>query len=422
MTGHVSDAEAAGADVAEACAISHLAHANDLEPADGHRRLREQCPVHHEVGHDPDFYVVSRHDDVVSVLKAADRWGNGDGPGVFFQQGGVLGSADDPDHARQRRELRRVFLPTVIARLEPKVAQVVDEMMDDFVPAGRGDFVREYAFTMPAVVIGEVLGVDHADRNDFRDWSTAVVNALGGGDLAAYQQATDNIWTYIDAQVERRAALLGRTELGPDDDPVGTELPDDAISVMYAAHLRGNLSRTEIRRLGHQLLVAGHETTTGLMGLMMWRFTQQPELLDAMRADRSLLDVAVEEGLRFDSPVQGLFRTNPEPAEIAGVAVPADTKVQVLFASANRDPDRWEDPDTFRLDRDLRDLRQHVAFGWGTHYCIGAPLARMEARLTFDRVLDRMADITLDGEPSLSETFILRGFTSLPLRWTPVDH
>jgi cytochrome P450 len=296
-------------------------------------------------------------------------------------------------------------------------------MMDEFAPKGAGDFVQEYAFTMPALVIGELLGVDYEDRNQFRDWSTAVVNALGGGDLDAYMDATANIHAYLDRQVESRAAVLdaagGLDALG-DTDPIGTVLPEDAVSVMYVAHLRGELSRNEIRRLGHQLLVAGHETTTGLMGLMMWRFCQQPELLVHLRADRSLLDAAVEEGLRFDSPVQGLFRTNAGPATLGDQELPAGSKVQVLFASANRDPARWEDPDSFRLDRDVRDLRQHVAFGWGLHYCIGAPLARLETRLTFDRVLDRMADIEVAGEPELSETFILRGFTSLPLTWRPL--
>jgi cytochrome P450 len=404
---------------------SHLAHANDLEPSVGHAYLRDQAPYHFEADHDPPFHVVSRFEDVVAILKQPDLWGNRDGPGVFYQQGGVLGAADNPDHDRQRRVLRRIFLPTVIARLEPKVAAVVDAMMDEFVPAGRGDFVKEYAFTMPALVIGEMLGVDAADRNRFRDWSTAVVNGLGGGDLDAYMDATADIHAYIDAQVAIRAEQLdaaGGVDALGDTDPVGPVLPEDAISVMYVAHRRGELSHNEIRQLGHQLLVAGHETTTGLMGLMMWRFCQQPELLEQLRADRTLLDVAVEEGLRFDSPVQGLFRTNAAAAALGAgeLELAPRSKVQVLFASANRDPARWPEPDTFRLDRDLRDLRQHVAFGWGLHYCIGAPLARLETRLTFDAVLDRMADITLAGEPQLSETFILRGFTSLPLTWRVV--
>ena len=292
-------------------------------------------------------------------------------------------------------------------------------MWSDLAPRGEADFVADYAFPFPALVIGELLGVRVEDREQFRAWSAQIVNALGGGDVALYESANQEIWAYIDELVDERAAMLGNAQLSNhDDDPVGTALPEDVISILYSAHLRGELSRMEIRRLGQQLLVAGHETTTGLIGLLMWRFTQQPELLDQLRADPTLIAGAVEEALRFDSPVQGLFRTNKTESEVGGVAIPKGSKLQVLFASANRDEDRWSDPDTFRLDREVRDLRQHLAFGWGLHYCIGAPLARMEIRLTIERIMETMEDIELVGEPLLNEPFILRGFTSLPIRWS----
>jgi cytochrome P450 len=397
----------------------HLDHANDLEPSVGHAQLRSACPVHHEDDHDPDFYVVSRFAECLDVLRDPGQWGNKDGPGVFYQEGGVLGSTDDPDHARHRRTLRRAFLPSVIARMEPAVARLADAMFDDLIPRGEADFVADYAFPFPALVIGELLGVRVEDRDQFRQWSTLIVNALGGGDLSLYESANQSIWDYIDGLVEERAALLGATSLEADEDPVGSVLPEDVISIMYAAHLRGELSRIEIRRLGQQLLVAGHETTTGLIGLLMWRLAKQPELIDQLRADPSLIDTAVEEALRFDSPVQGLFRTNETDCVVGGVELEAASKLQVLFASANRDPDRWTDADSFRLDRDIRDLRQHLAFGWGTHYCIGAPLARLETRLSLEGILQRMDQIEIMGEPQLNEPFILRGFTSLPIRWTP---
>ena len=397
----------------------HLDHANDLEPSPGHAVLRGRCPVHHEVDHDPDFYVVGRFDDCLDVLRTPEQWGNSDGPGVFYQEGGVLGSADDPDHARHRRVLRRAFLPSVIARMEPRVAALADEMFDELVPRGEADFVEDYAFPFPALVIGELLGVRVEDRDQFRQWSTLIVNALGGGDIDGYDAANQAVWSYIDDLVEERARLLDAAELPEGADPVGSVLPEDVISIMFAAHSRGELSRTEIRRIGQQLLVAGHETTTGLIGLMMWRLANRPELIERLRRDGALVDVAVEEALRFDSPVQGLFRTNSTASEIGGVEIEAGSKLQVLFASANRDPERWDNPDDFSLDRDVRDLRQHLAFGWGTHYCIGAPLARMETRLTLERILQHMHDIELLDEPRLNEPFILRGFTSLPIRWTP---
>ena len=197
-------------------------------------------------------------------------------------------------------------------------------------------------------------------------------------------------------------------------------MPDDVSSLLAVAHRDGVLSRAELRHLGYQLLVAGHETTTSLIGLMLYRLIERPELMARLRADPALVPHAIEEALRFDSPVQGLFRTNADrvrrwPARHC----PPRTKVQLLFGSANRDPDQWDAPDEFRLDRDANELRRHVAFGWGIHYCIGAPLARLETRLTFERILARMDDIELAGEPRRNESFVLRGLTSLPLRWTP---
>ena len=152
---------------------------------------------------------------------------------------------------------------------------------------------------------------------------------------------------------------------------------------------------------------------------MLYRLLERPELMARLRADPTLLPHAIEEALRFDSPVQGLFRTNAAESTLAGETLPPHTKVQLLFGSANRDRAQFSDPDEFRLDRDYKELGRHVAFGWGIHLCIGAPLARLETRITFERILARMDDIELAGEPQRNESFVLRGLTSLPLRWTP---
>jgi cytochrome P450 len=136
-----------------------------------------------------------------------------------------------------------------------------------------------------------------------------------------------------------------------------------------------------------------------------------------LRTNPDLLDAAIEEALRFDSPVQGLFRTNAEACPMHGEVIPANTKTQLLYAAANRDPARFSDPDEFRLDRNTDESRRHLAFGWGIHFCIGAPLARMEARVTFRRVLTRMHDIELIGPPVRNNSFVLHGLTSLPIRW-----
>jgi cytochrome P450 len=167
----------------------------------------------------------------------------------------------------------------------------------------------------------------------------------------------------------------------------------------FGGHVAGTISRLQQRHLD--------------------RNASAVALMAQLRADLSLLPQAIEEALRFDSPVQGLFRTNATECALAGETMPPRTKVQLLFGSANRDQEQFSDADEFRLDRDYKELARHVAFGWGIHLCIGAPLARLETRLTFERIFARMDDIELAGEPRRNDSFVLRGLTSLPLRWTP---
>lgn len=392
-----------------AAGYSHLDHANDLEPSPGHRHLREQCPLHREDSHEPPFYVVSRHADVFDMLMRPAQWGNGQGVGVFVQPGGVLGTADDPDHRRQRKVLQDAFRPRVMDDLAPRVEQIGRELWDAaFADDGEGDFVRLFAFPFPAVVIAELLGVPVERRDDFGRWSDDIVNGLGGGDLTLVEAANRGIFTLVDALVAEREGLLA----------AGDDLPDDVISVLTRAKADGTVSHGEVRRLCQQLLVAGHETTASLLSLMVYRLIQQPRLFEELRADPGLVPSAVEEFLRFDSPVQGLFRVNPEPASVCGDVLPAHTKVQALFASANRDPEVFDAPDEIRLDRFRSGGRSHLGFGWGVHHCIGAPLARREGQLTLGWIIEHIDTLELTGEVAVNEPFILRGLTTLPIRWT----
>ena len=213
--------------------------------------------------------------------------------------------------------------------------------------------------------------------------------------------------------------MLAGAVVSEGTDPLGSVLPADVSSIMALALRDGLLSRAEMRHLGYQLLVAGHETTSSLISLMLYRLAERPDAMATLRADPALIPVAIEEALRFDSPVQGLFRTNAAECPVRNEIIPERSKLQVLFGSANRDPDRFTEPDEFHIDRDPKELRRHVAFGWGIHLCIGAPLARLETRITFERVLARMADIEVAGEVRRNDSFVLHGLTTLPLRWRP---
>ena len=388
---------------------SHLEHANDLEPAAGHHHLIEHCPLHKEETFDPPFYVVSRHEDVLSMLTDPAQWTNGDGPGVFFQEGGVLGSADDPDHRRQRKVLQDGFRPAAIASLAPRVDIIGRELWDKaFASDGEGDFVTLFAFPFPAIVIAEMLGIRPEDREQFGHWSDDIVNGLGGGDLSLVAIANEGIYGFVDALVAERQEILER----------GETPPDDLLTVLTLAYRNGDLQYGEVRRLSQQVLVAGHETTASLLSLMLYRLIQQPELVDLLRADPSLIPWAVEEFLRYDSPVQGLFRTNQDECVVHGERIEAGTKVQLLFAAANRDPEVWQDPDDIQLDRFGPGSKPHLAFGWGVHHCIGNVLARREGQLALRWMVETFEKVELIGPVQVNQPFILRGLTTLPIRWT----
>ena len=389
---------------------SHLEHANDLEPSVGHHQMLQHCPVHHEVTHDPPFFVVSRHADVMAMLTQPDLWNSRDGSGVFYQPGGVLGSADGETHRRQRKVLQDGFRPTAIDSLAPRVDRIGIELWDDAFGAdrGEGDFVRLFAFPFPAIVIAELLGVPVERRDQFGQWSDDIVNGLGGGDLALVEVANAGIFALVDELVEHRKALAD----------AGETVPDDLITVLTSAELAGTLSHGEVRRLCQQLLVAGHETTASLIGLMLYRLIQRPQLADRLRAQPHLIPQAVEEFLRYDSPVQGLFRTNAGECPLGTATVPERTTVLALFAAANRDPEVWDDPDDIDLDRMAPGSRPHIAFGWGVHHCIGAPLARREAQLALQLMIERFASVELVGDVAVNQPFILRGLTTMPIRWT----
>jgi cytochrome P450 len=400
---------------------SHTAHLADFEPTESYRALREQCPIHHETQHDPPFYVLTRFDDIVAALKHPRQFLNRDGPGVFYQNDGVLGTTDDPDHSRQRHVLRTAFLPSAIARLEPRIAAIADAFFDEIVPTGECEFIGDYAFAFPAVVIAELLGVRAEDRDNFRRWTADAANALTGGDLEVYAASKERLAEHIDAGLAERDAMLAGVDLEPGVDPIGTVLPADVLSMMAIGRRDGVITATEARLMGYQLLVAGHETTTSLLGMMLYRLIEHPDVVARLRAEPELLPRAIEEALRFDSPVNGLFRTNTEQCVLHDTTIPERSKIQMLYASANRDPEQFHDPDEFLIDREPRELNRHLAFGWGIHYCIGAPLARMETRVTFERILQRMGDIELAGPAVRNESFILHGLTSLPIRWTPLS-
>jgi cytochrome P450 len=379
-------------------------------PFEAYRDLRRECPVA-PVEADPPYHALSRYDDVLEVLRRPQLWvnRNGHGPGYLRRPGATLAYVDAPDHTRQRRHVQRAFTPSVVARLEPEVERLAHGLVDRFVDDGHGDLHELFSYPLPVVVIARLLGVPEDLHETFKRWSDDALARLASGDPSTYRRSAEEFDEFFRAQLADRRRLAA----------AGGTLPGDLLSGLVEAEQEGDGGLTEAELLPTigQLLVAGNETTTSLLNSMVVRLCERPELLAAVRDDPALDAAVVEESLRFDPPVLGLWRTNDEPVVVHGVSIPQDSKVQVLFASANRDESVFDDPDTYRLDRGEAAWRRHLAFGFGPHVCLGAPLARLEARVGLRVLLDRLPGLRLTGRPERIPTFFLWGFRHTPVAW-----
>ncbi len=385
-----------------------------LDPASTFAALRERCPVHH-TNVPAEHYTLARNADVFAALRDDDTWSSKYGPGLAYGEigAGVLVSSDPPRHTAERLAISRAFKPSVLEAMGPDVRVLVNELMDEVVDEGRGDIVRDLAMPLPLVVMCWMLGMPREDIAMFRSWVLPMAEAvaLEGGRAAndevvnAYRQ----YHAYFGPHIQRRADALD----------AGDVVPADLLTRLLTVERDGEkLTQQQVIGFCQFLLVAGSATTTLLIGNVVNRLMRHADQMALVRADRTLVPSAIEESLRIDAPVHGLFRTNNCPVTLHGVEIPEDSKVYMLFGSANRDPESWDDPDHFDITRDLTDLRKrHGAFGAGIHYCLGAPLSRLEGAVALEAVLDRLPRIRPDGDPVRVRASVLNGFESLPVRW-----
>jgi len=379
------------------------------DPMGAYDALRQTCPVHLVADFEPPHYVVSRHDDVDAILRSPDRWSSrlGHGPGI--STGALtLAYCDDPAHGEQRRLVNRAFTPRSVSAMASRVHEISHELIDAFVDAGEADLHDVFATPLPIIVIAEMLGVASDQMADFKRWSDDSVLRMASGDPSSYAESAQEFREFFAEAIASRQARLS----------AGDDVPDDLVSRLVQAEEHGTrLDDSQALSMIGQLLTAGNETTTSLLQNLVLRLCEQPRLLDELRAGSASYEVAVEESLRFDSPVLGLWRTPNVDETVGDVTIPADHKTQVLYASANRDPEVWDHPEEFRLDRPLDQLRRHLAFGVGPHFCLGASLARMEARVGLQALVERLPGLRLAGEPARVPVFFLWGVKSLPIAW-----
>ncbi|MDI5965264.1 cytochrome P450 [Streptomyces sp. SL13] len=312
---------------------------------------------------------------------------------------------DPPDHTRLRRLVSAAFTPRRIAAFEPRVTELADRLVDAFAGAERADLIHEFAFPLPIYAICDLLGVPGADQDDFRDWAGAMIRH-SGGPRGGVARAVKKMRGYLLELIHRKRADLG----------------DDLISGLIRASDHGEqLTENEAAAMAFILLFAGFETTINLVGNGLYALLRDPVRMAVMRGavergDREALGVAVEELLRWDGPVElATWRFAREELDIGGQRIGTGEPVLVVLAAADRDPRRFADPDTLDLAR--RD-NPHLGFGHGIHYCVGAPLARMEGRIAFERLLTRFPDLRLDADPAdlrWRGGLIMRGLRELPV-------
>ena len=379
-------------------------------------QLREQEPVHRSdaIG----GWVLTRYDDVLAALRdprlSADRitpYMNRLSEERRAHQSaiGSLGHwmvfTDPPDHTRLRSLVMKAFTPRVVEGLRGYVQQVVDELLDAVQTRGEMDVIADFAYPLPATVIATMIGAPPEDRDKFREWSDGLAEfvggALGASDRREHaQRCLGELTAYFHRIVEQRRAAPR----------------DDLISGLIAARDEGEkLSEEELVATCVLLLFAGHETTTNLIGSGLLALLRNPDQLRMLRDDPSLIQGAVEEFLRYDGPVQAAARVVLEEIEVGGVRIGKGERVFPLITAADRDPAHFPEPDSLDITR--RENR-HLAFGYGIHFCIGAPLARLEAQIALKTLLRRMSNLRLQTDaPPWKETFLLRGLKALPVRF-----
>ncbi|MBI0297356.1 cytochrome P450 [Streptomyces sp. PRKS01-29] len=404
------------------------------DPYPAYAWLREHAPVHRTtLPSGVDAWLVTRYADARKALADPRLSKNPQRHSAAAHAKGKVGipgerraelmthllNIDPPDHTRLRRLVSTAFTPRRVAAFAPRVRTLTDQLIDAFEGRGEADLIHEFAFPLPIYAICDLLGVPREDQDDFRDWAGAMIRH-GGGPRGGVARAVKRIRAYLGELIHRKRLELA--ERGEEEDG------EDLISGLIRASDHGeHLTENEAAAMAFILLFAGFETTVNLIGNGVYALLRHPEQRALLQraleeGDERLLAAGVEELLRYDGPVEiATWRFATEPLTLAGQHIAEGEPVLVVLAAADRDPERFAEPDVLDLTR--RD-NQHLGYGHGIHYCLGAPLARLEARTAIATLLRRLPGLRLAGDPEdlrWRGGLIMRGLRTLPVTWNSAD-
>ena len=389
------------------------------DPWPAYAVLREREPVHYHADFSPPFYTLSRSEDVREALSNSELFSIRYGQSPQYTRASGLMN-DPPEHTQFRSLFNRAFTPRVVRELEGPIDRIASSLLDRMLPQHSGDLNHAFASPLPTMMIAELMGIPPEDHREFRRMSDELTATYNEPDPAASLAPRQAFDMYFQRVIDGRRELLRKAGVdSPDESMLGSVLPNDLVSRLAVAEVEGrSLDDKELSWTLLLLLLGGNETSTGMITNLVWRLLQVPDRWAALREDPSLVDAAVEESLRFDPPVLGLFRTPTRDVTLHGTTIPAKAKVMLLYGAPNRDPEIFDAPDEFRLERDPDETRRRVlTFGFGHHYCPGAALARVEARIALRMLLERAPDLRLVGEPERIVPFNLWGRATLPVAW-----
>jgi cytochrome P450 len=389
------------------------------DPATAFAALRAQCPVHHSTALENPMYVFADREGVHTVLTDPVTWSNRYGPGISFSDDndGDLQRIDPPLHEVRRRFLRAPFLPRAVEATGPEIERLAGELVDSFAARGHAELHDDFALPLPVTAFTTMMGIPPEEAGEFKSWADTLTLGMTYPDRA--RDARRAMQVYTTEQVRKRRAAVAAAALAPDADPVGSVVPEGLLSHLACHRLDDGsyLTEHELSGMVGQLLVAGHETTTSLITNAVWRLLEDRSRWERLLAEPELVPNVIEESLRFDPPVLSLCKTNNVTVERGGHTIEPDSKVMILYASANRDPALFDAPDEFRIDRPLVQAKRHYSFGWGIHFCLGSHVARQTGRIALATLLTRLPGLRLAGSTDRVGAPFLWGRARLPVAW-----